>query len=465
MYLISITDFLGRFHPALVHLPIGILLLGCFLYLASLRKKFIALRPAVTVVFFWGMLSAIFSSVTGYFLSLSGDYEESLVNKHQWLGIATAAISVTLYIMVKKPVKVVITKWVAILLILLTGITGHLGGSITHGEGYLTDSFDERKLKGPAIPPIANIQEAQIYASAIQPLFENRCYSCHGPNKMKGKLRLDKPEFILKGGEDGKVIVPGKSDESDMIERLLLPLSDEDHMPPKEKTQLTKNEIDLLHWWVANGADFNKKFRELPQTDKIKPVLVALESGTSLQQTLTDIPEQDAKAPDGKIIQKLKGSGIIVIPVAQGSNYLSVNFVTAFSTADSVMQWLQPLSDNILWLNLSGTDIDDNDLKTIGRLKNISRINLNNTAVSDKGIAELAKLSNLQYLNLTGTQVTAKGLTTLGVLKKLKNIYLYRSKVTGSDWPALQKTFSGATLDSGGYTVPTLASDTTEIKY
>ncbi len=108
-----------------------------------------------------------------------------------------------------------------------------------------------------------------------------RCYSCHGTNKQKGKLRLDQQEFILKGGKDGKVIEPGKADESEMIERMLLPLSDEDHMPPKEKKQLTLNEISLLHWWINTGADFNKKVKELPQTERMKPVLLALQSGSA----------------------------------------------------------------------------------------------------------------------------------------------------------------------------------------
>jgi mono/diheme cytochrome c family protein len=459
MYIIAITDFIGRFHPVLVHLPIGILLLGCFFHLFSFDRKLI------TAIIFWGMICALLSVLTGYFLSLSGDYEESLVDKHQWLGIITAAISILFYLLLKKPARTPVTKSVAIILFLLIVVTGHLGGSLTHGEGYLTDSFNDKKIKGPAIQPIANIQEAQVYASAIQPLFEARCYTCHGSNKMKGKLRLDKPEFILEGGENGKVIVPGKADESDMIERLLLPLSDEDHMPPKEKTQLTKNEIDMLHWWIANGADFNKKFGELPQPDNIKPVLLALESGSSPQQTVSGIPDEAVKAPDAKTIQQLNAAGIVAIPVAQNSNYLSVNFVTAVSTADSVIKLLQPVGPNILSLNLSGTTISDIQMKDIGKLKNISRLNLNNTSVSDKGIAELAGLSNLQYINLTGTPVSAKGLASLAGLKKLKSIYLYRSKVTRSDWPALQKTFGGTVLDSGGYSVPTLATDTTQIKY
>ena len=61
--------------------------------------------------------------------------------------------------------------------------------------------------------------------------------------------------------------------------------------------------------------------------------------------------------------------------------------------------------------------------------------------------------------------MTAAGLQKLAGLKELKNIYLYRSGVSDADWPALQKMFPGVALDSGGYIVPTLATDTTVIKY
>ena len=88
---------------------------------------------------------------------------------------------------------------------------------------------------------------------------------------------MDEPEFILKGGKDGKVIKPGNADESEMMKRLLLPRNDEDHMPPKEKPQLKENEIALIHWWIATGATFDKKIKELEQTEKIKPVLLALQ--------------------------------------------------------------------------------------------------------------------------------------------------------------------------------------------
>src|SRR5688572_28924905 len=101
--------------------------------------------------------------------------------------------------------------------------------------------------------------------------------------------------FILKGGKSGAAIVPGKAEESELIKRILLPLSDEDHMAPKEKPQLTANEVSLLKWWVDNGADFKKKFKDLPQTPAIKAVFVSLAKGEGPkeQSTTNELPKEE----------------------------------------------------------------------------------------------------------------------------------------------------------------------------
>jgi hypothetical protein len=70
----------------------------------------------------------------------------------------------------------------------------------------------------------------------------------------------------------------------------------------------------------------------------------------------------------------------------------------------------------------------------------------------------------LQYLNLVGTSVSFNGLKQLRGLKELKTIYLYQTGIKGNEWTALQKIFPGVLIDTGGYHVPTLVTDTTEVK-
>lgn len=99
-----------------------------------------------------------------------------------------------------------------------------------------------------------NAAEKDLYKDVIAPVLENKCTGCHGEKKAKGKLKLNTHEAILKGGEDGKVVIPGQPDKSTLYKNLNLPLADEDHMPPEEKPQPTKAEIAAIKWWIEKGA-------------------------------------------------------------------------------------------------------------------------------------------------------------------------------------------------------------------
>jgi uncharacterized membrane protein len=96
--LISIETFFGRFHPLIVHLPIGFLVLAVFFSLVSLLKKYRSLRIAVPFSLFIGSLSAAFACITGYVLSFSGDYDTEVLHDHKWAGIFTAIISFVAYL-------------------------------------------------------------------------------------------------------------------------------------------------------------------------------------------------------------------------------------------------------------------------------------------------------------------------------------------------------------------------------
>src|SRR5690606_37472710 len=116
-------------------------------------------------------------------------------------------------------------------LIALLSLTGHWGGSLTHGEDYLfaAVSLSPSESLDPVdhIRRISNVEEAVLYDAVIQPILAARCYDCHSAKKEKGDLRLDKVEYILRGGKNGAVIKDGPADSSALYHRLLLPLEDE----------------------------------------------------------------------------------------------------------------------------------------------------------------------------------------------------------------------------------------------
>jgi len=90
------------------------------------------------------------------------------------------------------------------------------------------------------------------FARDIQPLFANHCVKCHGLEKQKGGLRLDAKAAALKGGDDGRVIVPGKSAESRLV-HLVAGLETDKLMPPKGE-RLTPEQVGLLRAWIDQGA-------------------------------------------------------------------------------------------------------------------------------------------------------------------------------------------------------------------
>jgi uncharacterized membrane protein/mono/diheme cytochrome c family protein len=456
------SEFTGRFHPLLVHLPIGMLLLACFFQLLAAREKYSYLRPAIGITLFWGMLSAIASCITGYLLSASGDYDEVLVGRHQWMGIGVAVIATVYYFLQQKKIALQYTWVLPVLLVLAVSITGHLGGSLTHGSDYLTASFKNAAGSDTALVKkvIPNVQEAVAYTDIIQPLLQTKCYSCHGASKQKGKLRMDQADLLMKGGKEGVVIEAGKADESEMIKRILMEKANEHHMPPKEKPQLTEKEIALLHWWIASGASFDKKTKDLPQTEKIKPILAGLQNTVTEKKAMADVPSVPVEKADEAAIKKLKALGVVIIPVALGSNYLSASFVAAGSSTDKEINLLLPLKKQLVWLKLNDTKITDAAAAVLVQCSNLSRLELMNTGFTDKGVSQLVSLQQLQLLNLAGTKITAAGLLPLKNAKQLQSVYFYRTGIKNTDWALLQKAFPKVKLDSGGYQVPLFETDT-----
>lgn len=456
---------LGPFHPVLVHLPIGLLLLAGFFQWLVLKPAFQKLEPAIGLILCWGMICAILSCITGYFLNQGGEYDQQLASRHQWLGISVAVLSGIWYVMYRRNARSVLLRWLALVLIFLITITGHLGGTITHGEGYLTKAFNDEDAGKVKRVPIADIQTALAYQQVIAPILEDKCYSCHGSSKQKGKLRLDQPEAILKGGKEAKAVVPGDEAKSELLKRIGLALNDEHHMPPKEKAQLSEQEIALLHWWVKNGADFTKPVQSIPQDEAVKAMLKKLEGPASApKELIPDFPGGKVKAAAPEAIAALKKRGILVMPVSEGVNYLQVNLVNTDNFTDSDLRLLEPVREQLVWFKATGKNLSDSGLKMLSDFPNITRLYLDDTRITNTGLKYLDKLSHLKYLNIVGTAAGKEGVLALKNLPNLRYLYVYKTSIQPADWELLKKNFPKLSIDSGGYKVPVLVSDTTEVK-
>lgn len=144
--------FIGHLHPALVHLPIGILLVALLLIWLSKKEKYKISQETIKIVLLAGVFSAMLACITGYTLSTLDDYKKPLIIWHTWTGIGVVIASMLLYMKQSRKEFDLVYKIMIALLLILIVVAGHLGGTITYGKGYLSippNDSDSVKTKHP----------------------------------------------------------------------------------------------------------------------------------------------------------------------------------------------------------------------------------------------------------------------------------------------------------------------------
>ena len=280
--------FLGRFHPGLVHLPIGgLILLGILEVLAKFPRFKGAAQNNQLIL---GLVAAasVIAALLGWMLSRSGGYDPQLLLWHKWTGFAVAATCALTWLLNWQDRPRAYRILLLVTLVVLV-VASHLGGSITHGRDFLTQ-FAPRPLRlllgaegQPAAAPgmTSDLTQRRVYGDLIQPILARRCLACHGPEKHKADLSMESYEALLKGGKNGPALIAGKAFNSPIIQRLLLPLNDDDHMPPDSKPQPTLAEIAALQWWIGHGAPADKTVGDLQPSAEIQRILGAAQAGAN----------------------------------------------------------------------------------------------------------------------------------------------------------------------------------------
>jgi uncharacterized membrane protein len=135
------TELIGHFHPLIIHLPIGILVVALLLIWLSRREKYGGVRHAIPLLLLCGSAAAIVACITGYLLSLNDKYDRSLVNWHMWMAIGVVLVSLILYSKEVNHNVEVSRKLLSFSLLALIMATGHFGSSLTRGSDYLSKPF------------------------------------------------------------------------------------------------------------------------------------------------------------------------------------------------------------------------------------------------------------------------------------------------------------------------------------
>ena len=254
-------SFFGRLHPLIVHFPVSLIVVALILELIRMRSKSTELLSAIRILLLIGAVSSAVAVIFGLLLINTEEYGSEILPIHQWAGIITMVLSVLTTLFAYRRSETAKVALLVITVIMVT-VAGHYGASLTHGEDYLSSVLpfghktDSTSLNiasfassNGKLSPV-QIQELGVQARTI---FAHQCYKCHGSTKVKGELRLDKQEFVMKGGENGPVIIAGNPGKSELIRRVTLPRDHKDAMPEKGKG-LSREEVAILDLWIREGA-------------------------------------------------------------------------------------------------------------------------------------------------------------------------------------------------------------------
>lgn len=426
--------FVGRFHPLVVHLPIGVLLVLAATEAVGWRWSKLRLNPgARTVILIFAVIGAGLAAGCGWLLGQQGSYDETMVDRHQILGFVTLGLTVGLVVIQRWPklYGVVLAAAVAVM-----AWTGHNGGSLTHGPGYLAEHAPGilRPILGGGPPGRStpeSLAEADVFHDVVQPVLNARCVACHGESRADGDLRLDSFEAIMAGGEHGDAIMAGDPAESLLLRRLYLPLDHKEHMPPAGRPQPTDADLAVLEWWISDEAPAEGGFMARSPDPAVVEIVA-----TQLGLPLPPIPDRtEVLAIAHELEIQL---GITIRPLTTDGPWLSANArLAGVAFDDAALARLEPLAGAVYRLDLGGTSVTDAGMKRVAAMTELHRLRLDATTITNAGLAELSPLKRLVSLNLHSTGVTDAALAALTELPRLRQLYVWQTEVTRAGAMAL----------------------------
>ena len=410
--------FFGSFHPVLVHLPIGVLAAAFVLHLLSRWSRFEQLYPAVGALYALAAAGGIAAVVSGW--ALAGPIGASW-DGHRWFGLGALGLGVLTAGVTLRQSK---AQWtgigLAVLTLGITGWTGHLGGSLTHGAGHFKQYAPNAFASADTLVAVQIIDpdSVQVYADLVAPVLQEHCVDCHRQDLQRGQLRMDSYAALLKGGKEGDAISAGRRGE--LWKRISLPPDHPRHMPTRG-TPLSYDQLRVVAAWLDGEKDstltvkewapdettlaaversYRINVRPLPYVDRARPVAVSLEA-----------------LPAGWHIQPLSAQHTTLVARADDPVIVSAGD-------------LHPFAANVTELDLRQLKNADAFVRALPALPHLTRLDLRDSDVSDAGVSALDRFPHLETLNLTNTQLTEGGLAQLEQLTALRQLYVYGSRIS-----------------------------------
>jgi uncharacterized membrane protein len=472
----DIMKFIGRFHPVLLHLPIGVFVLVVLQEFGAMFGRRHSRGEANDSLFplFFGAASSVLAVIAGFLLFQGGEYAgNDLAERHLWGGLVFSVLAIITFLIKAWTVASASSPTFYRLLLFasvgLMGFASHDGASLTHGENYLTDyapdpirqllGLEKKKPKGvrPEVP-LAGAAEAPklVYADIVAPILEQRCVQCHKEGKAKGKFRMDTYELLVKGGSEGPGLEPGNAAGSNIVVRIELPVDDEEHMPPEGKPDIKDPEVAILKWWIDNGADPGKSLADFEVPAPIQEAISQLVPAAlkPAQTAESADPHGARKGPDKALVEQIAGfskefPGAVSFE-SQQSELVTFTAVSLRGNLDDAgFKKLASITPLFVTVDLSATKVTDQAVAQLATAKDLRLIRLAETGITDASIDTLLKLPALESINLYGTKVTDAGVSKLASMPNLKRLYLWQTAVTPEAVKALKEKLPSCEIITG----------------
>ncbi len=418
-------QFIGRFHPLLIHFPIALFLLVPILEIIGRSARFAYLRLSVHFVLALATLGATTAAIVGWCLGRSGGYSGKLITQHMWGGILLSIICWLCWWLRTQLRELSVTYPIALALgVGLVAWTGYRGGQLSLGPNHLTEHMPNglRSLLGVEGSSAASALSADpntFYGARIQPIFTARCINCHGADKHKGNLRLDSYQALMRGGKDGPVIQSGKIQSSDLFRRITLPVSHDDFMP-KGKQPLTADQVKTIELWIGAGASDTLAINAIKNVPLVSVAPAEVEFEKVDHATVANLRSTIAHA----VSQLQMQFPNILDYDSRDSAELRLNAsILGSKFGDRDLEAFAPIAEHIVVADLSRTAVTDRSAPAIAAMKQLRVLRLMDTRLTDATLLRLETLTQLESLNMYGTPITPAVLPAIAKLPKLSHFY------------------------------------------
>lgn len=424
------AQFIGRFHPLAVHLPIALILLVPVLELAGLDERLSHLRSSASFVLGLATIAAAVAAILGWILGRNGGYSGPLITQHMWGGLFLAIVCWVCWTLRSRDQRPDVPYWAGLVIALgLVSWTGYRGGQIAHGENHLLEYMPGalRSILGiPAetAPAPLDVAANTFYYVKIRPVFASHCVTCHGPEKQRSRLRLDSYASVMHGGKHGAVIKPRDAKGSELLRRVTLPPSDDDFMPKEGKRPLSQDEVKLLELWIAGGASATAAVDSIQGAPAGSPAATAETAEVTFPEIDPAAVAQQRAPIQAAVTELQKRFPTALSYESRGSADLIFNAsLLGPKFTDKDLEALAPVAGHIVEADFSRSGITDHAATPIAAMRRLRVLRLNNTKIGDATIQALAPLDQLESLSVFETAVTPAILPVVARLPKLRRFY------------------------------------------